>query len=90
MKKSVVVWYLTSDTDAGLQSDIFSNQDDLNDHFGSVIHLGVRGIRGRNATRIRKAIKDREIGIAYMLWQKHYKSELDAYNWGSEEIQVEV
>jgi hypothetical protein len=58
--------------------------------FRGVIDSSIRDIHTSKASAIRAALAEREVGLAYDLWQQSYKPELDTYNWDSHELDVEV
>lgn len=90
MKLRTTVWTLSWDTDTGTDCRVFGSQADWFAFFRGIIELSIRGIRTAKANAIRAAVAEREVGLAYELWQQSYKPELDTYNWDSHELDVEV
>ncbi len=90
MKIRTTVWTLSWDTDTGTDCHVFGSQAEWFAFFRGVIESSIRDIHTFKADAIRVALAQREVGLAYELWQQSYKPELDTYNWASHELDVEV
>ncbi|MEQ1859145.1 MAG: hypothetical protein ABMA13_04355 [Chthoniobacteraceae bacterium] len=90
MKLRTTVWTLSWDTDTGTDCRVFGSQAEWFAFFRGVIESSIRDIHTSKADAIRAALVQREVGLAYELWQQSYKPQLDTYNWVSHELDVEV
>ena len=90
MKLRIIVWTLSWDTDGGSDCRVFGTEAEWFAFFRGVIESSIRDIHTKKANAIRAALAQREIGLAYELWQQDYKPELDTYNWDSHELDIEV
>jgi hypothetical protein len=90
MKLRTTVWTLCWDTDTGTDCRVFASEAEWFAFFRGVIESRIRDIHSSKADAIRAALAQREVGLAYELWQQSYKPELDTYNWDSHQLEVEV
>ncbi len=90
MKLRITVWTLSWDTDSGTDCLVFGSEEEWFTYFHDVVESKIRNLQTPKADAIREALADKDLGLAYTLWQDSYKSELDTYNWGEQEVAVEV
>lgn len=90
MKNRVTVWTLAWDNKNGTGCRVFSSESEWMIYFKGIILGEIADIHTAVAEEIRRLLQTNAIGNAYELWQENYKSELDTYNWGTEEIEVEL
>jgi hypothetical protein len=90
MKQRTIVWTLSWDTDTGTNARVFGSEDEWFAFFRDLIQSTIQDIETPQAAAIRSSLENRDIGLAYELWQSSYKPELDTYNWDSQEIEIEV
>lgn len=73
-----------------VETQIFGTEKELREYFGRVIIDGIAGIESTPAEAIRSLIAESDVFTAYEVWQDTYKSELDTFNWDSQEIEVQI
>lgn len=90
MKIRTPVWTLSWDTDGGTNCQVFGSEAEWEDFFRKIIESSISDIDDSAADEIRSQLSRGDFGQAYVLWQDTYKPELDTYNWGTQEIEIEV
>ena len=90
MKLRITVWTLSWDTDSGTDCLVFGSEEEWFAYFHGVIESAIQNFQTQKADEIRRALTERDLGLAYTLWQNSYKPELDTYNWDQQEIVVDA
>ena len=90
MKNRIKVWTLAWDNKNGTDCRVFSSEAEWLAYFKGVMLGEIINIQTPITDEIRRLLNADKISDAYALWQAHYKDELDTYNWGCEEIEVEL
>jgi hypothetical protein len=90
VKTKVTVWTLAWDNERGTDCSVFGSEKECDAYFSDIIERDVTDIQTPEATAIRELLRSGEIGEAYALWQATYKNELDTYNWGPQDVVVEI
>jgi hypothetical protein len=90
MKIKVRVWWIAWDTDEGTGCDLFATERKWFARFREIILKDIGGIDNFGATAIRQHLDASDFDSAYTLWQNDYKSEMDTYNWGEEEMEYDT
>ena len=90
MKTKTTVWALSWDTENGNDCSVFGSEEELTETFAGIICSSIVGLSTPDADGIRKAVSEGDVALAYALWQDTYKPELDTYNWGPQEVMVDV
>ena len=68
----------------------FGSEGEGDAYFRVVIEKDIADIQTPDANEIRNLLARGDIGDAYDLWQATYKAELSTYNWGPQDVEVEM
>jgi hypothetical protein len=90
MRIKVRVWWIAWDTDKGTGCDLFTTERKWVARFREIILNDIEGIQDYGAAAIRRHLDASDVDSAYTLWQSDYKSEMDTYNWGDEELEYDT
>jgi len=90
MKTRTTVWTLAWDDKDETDCRVFGSEAECFAYFGDVIEKDIGDIQTPDAVEIRGLLEHYDIGAAYDLWQATYKDELSTYNWGPQELEVEM
>jgi hypothetical protein len=84
----ITLFTLVWDTAEGTDCRLFGSESEWFDYFSGIITDDIAGIETPEAMKIRTALREGNIGLAYELWQTYYKCELDTFNWDEQTITV--
>ncbi len=90
MKTRTTVWALAWDDKYETDCRVFGSEAECFAYFRDVIKKDIADIQTPHAVEIRGLLEHDDIGAAYDLWQATYKGELSTYNWGPQDVEVEM
>lgn len=90
MKMRTIVWTLAWDDKHETDCRVFGSEAECFTYFRGVIEKDIADLQISDAVEIRGLLEHDDIGAAYDLWQATYKDELSTYNWGPQEVEVEI
>ena len=88
MGMKITLFSLVWDTAEGTDFRLFGSEAEWLNYFSKIIIADLGDVANSEANEIRTALQERDISRAYEFWQRHFKDELDTYNWDKQTIEV--
>ena len=90
MKMKIQMWTLAWDTSAGTDCQVFQSEAACIDCMASIILSSISECVDEEAIAIRAFLGRGELGDAYELWQEEFKEPCDSYNWGPQDLELDL